>query len=235
MKLKVIFDKEAVDNSCVGGWGISYLVDGKILFDTAEKADYLIGNLKALAVNIANIEKVVISHNRWNHRAGLMSLLKANSKIEVLAGSDFLTEFKSELSGYNCKLVEGSGEVAKGVYTTGCLPAQKKDSKIKEQALVLNTDNGVSLISACSQPGILTFIEKAKEMFSKGSVYAALGGFHLMDEDQRSINYIIDEIKNAGVENIGPGHCTGFNAVSIFKEIYQGHFFDLKIGQEVEL
>ena len=235
MKLKIIFDKESANSSCVSGWGVAYLIDDKILFDTAEKADYLIGNLKALEVNIANIEKVVISHNHWDHRAGLMGLLELNKKIEVFACSDFLEEFEKELSGYNLKPIEAPREIAKNIHTTGCLPVNYKGSKMKEQALVLDTEKGISLISGCAHPGVLALVKRAKEMFSKDNLYAALGGFHLMDEDKRLINYIIDEIRNAGVENIGPGHCTGFNAVNILRGVYQGHFFDLKIGQEIEL
>jgi len=235
MKLKIIFDKESINDSCVSGWGVAYLIDDKILFDTAEKADYLIGNLKALDVNIANIEKVVISHNHWDHRAGLMSLLELNKKIEVFACSDFLEEFEQELSGYNLKPVEAPREIAKNIHTTGCLSVNYKGSKMKEQALVLASEKGISLISGCAHPGVLALIKRAKEMFPKSKFYSLVGGFHLIDEDERSINYIVDEVKRTGVKNIAPGHCTGFNAVNILKAVYPGHFFDLRIGQEIEL
>ncbi|MCF7907908.1 MAG: MBL fold metallo-hydrolase [Candidatus Omnitrophica bacterium] len=235
MKLKIIFDKESVNSNCVGGWGVAYLIDDKILFDTAEKAEYLITNLKALAVDIVGIEKVVISHNHWDHRAGLTSLLELNKKIEVFACSDFIDEFGKELFGYNLKLVEAPLQIANNVYTSGCLSVNYKGSKIKEQALVLSGEKGISLVSGCSHPGVLALINRAKEIFPEKRFYSLVGGLHLMDEDERSINYIVDEVKGAGVENIIPGHCTGFNAVKVFQKVYQEHFFDLKIGQEIEL
>ena len=235
MKLKIIFDKESLSEDCASGWGISYLVNHKVLFDAAEKGEYLLKNLEALKVDIWQIEKAVISHNRWNHRAGIWDLLKANSKIEVLAGKDFLTEFKDRLLKYNFRLIQSQEEIAKNIYTTGCLLSQDKGSTIEEQALVLESPKGVSLVCGCAHPGILEFVKKVKMQFPAKRFYAVLGGLHLMNEEKRTIDYIAGQIKNSGVQNIGPGHCSGFEAVTVFKKLYPKNFLEVKAGQEFEL
>jgi metal-dependent hydrolase (beta-lactamase superfamily II) len=60
MKLKVIFDKERIDDKFQSGWGIAYLLEDT-LFDTGEKIDYLINNIKAFNVSLDSINKVGIA------------------------------------------------------------------------------------------------------------------------------------------------------------------------------
>ena len=45
MKFRVIFDKDTIGEQYYSGWGVSYLIDGRILFDVGEKSEYTIGNL----------------------------------------------------------------------------------------------------------------------------------------------------------------------------------------------
>ena len=42
MQIKVLFDSVVLDNKFLTGWGVSYLIDDKILFDTGEKPLLLI-------------------------------------------------------------------------------------------------------------------------------------------------------------------------------------------------
>ncbi|MBU1113474.1 MAG: MBL fold metallo-hydrolase [Candidatus Omnitrophica bacterium] len=235
MKVKIIFDKESLKESYFSGWGVSYLIGDKVLFDASEKGEYLLKNFASLNVDIEKIEKVVISHKHWDHHSGLRDLLEANSRIEVFASSDFLGEHQKEFSGNNFKLVGESQLIAENIYTTGCLSAQYKGSTIEEQAVVIKGRKGISLICGCAHPGVLKFIEKTMTMFSKERLYAVLGGFHLMDEEKRTVNYIVEEVKNFGVENIGPAHCSGFEAVNTFKQLYRENFLEVKVGQEFEL
>lgn len=235
MLLKIIFDKEKTEDKYSCGWGISYLIGGKTLFDTGEKPEYVLGNLKALNIDVGSIEKVVISHNHWDHTGGIWELLNINKNIEIFACSDFAREFKDRLTAYNFKLVDSFSRICDNVYTTGPLKCRYKDREVEEQALLVKTDNGISIVCGCSHPGVVNFIKKAKEEFPQDKIYAVLGGFHLIGEDNRVIRYLIEEIKKLGVENIGPSHCTGFEAANAFKEIYGKNFWDLKVGRELPL
>jgi 7,8-dihydropterin-6-yl-methyl-4-(beta-D-ribofuranosyl)aminobenzene 5'-phosphate synthase len=60
-----------------GEWGYAALVevDGhKILYDTGLSADLVLRNAKALKIDLAGVEDVVLSHNHYDHVGGLMSL-----------------------------------------------------------------------------------------------------------------------------------------------------------------
>ena len=125
--------------------------------------------------------------------------------------------------------------ICENIYTTGPFRGCCTGNEVEEQALLAKTDKGVSVICGCSHPGVIKFIEKAKKEFPEDKIYVVLGGFHLIGENNRVIRYLIEEIKNLGVENIGPSHCTGFEATSAFKEIYTENFWDVRVGKEFRL
>jgi 7,8-dihydropterin-6-yl-methyl-4-(beta-D-ribofuranosyl)aminobenzene 5'-phosphate synthase len=235
MKVKIVFDKEKVDEIYSSGWGISYLIDGKILFDTGEKAEYLLNNLKTLNIDAERIEKVIISHNHWDHRGGVLGLLKLNKKLEIFACSDFIKEFEGKIPKANLKLVKKEQKITKDIYTTGCFELRYKGGILKEQALILITKSGVSIICRRCHPGILEVIKKARKMFPRKKIYCILGGLHLMGKDARLVNYTVDQIKKIGVQRVAPSHCTGFVAINNFRTAFMDKFLDIKIGVEIEL
>jgi 7,8-dihydropterin-6-yl-methyl-4-(beta-D-ribofuranosyl)aminobenzene 5'-phosphate synthase len=60
-----------------GEWGFAALVtvDGRrILFDTGANEDTVQRNLKALKLDLADVDTVILSHNHWDHVTGLMPL-----------------------------------------------------------------------------------------------------------------------------------------------------------------
>ena len=60
-----------------GEWGFAALVtvDGRrILFDTGANEDTVQRNLKALELDLADVDTVILSHNHWDHVTGLMPL-----------------------------------------------------------------------------------------------------------------------------------------------------------------
>ena len=234
MRIKVVFDRKGGDKY-FSGWGLSYIIDEKTLFDTGEKSEYTLKNLKTLGIKAEGIERVVISHNHWDHLGGLWDLLNINKNIEIFACSDFGREFKDKLTPYKFKVIDKFSRICESIYTTGSFKVYAKGKELEEQALLLKTDRGISIICGCSHPGVLKFIDRAKEAFSQDKIYAVLGGFHCIDKDNRTIKYLAEEIKKAGVENIGPSHCTGFEAEDIFKQAWRENFWDIKVGREIEV
>jgi 7,8-dihydropterin-6-yl-methyl-4-(beta-D-ribofuranosyl)aminobenzene 5'-phosphate synthase len=60
-----------------GEWGFAALVevDGRrLLFDTGANEDTVQRNLKALGIDLANVDSVILSHNHADHTTGLLSL-----------------------------------------------------------------------------------------------------------------------------------------------------------------
>jgi len=73
-----------------GEWGYSALVEAsgrKILYDTGSSPDMVLKNARALRVDLSDVEEVVLSHNHWDHVAGLMTLRREFAKANPKAFS----------------------------------------------------------------------------------------------------------------------------------------------------
>ena len=69
-------------------WGYSALVEvgGKrILFDTGDNPDVLAANAKALDVDLARLDFVVMSHRHGDHMGGMEYLLRVNPHVKIYA------------------------------------------------------------------------------------------------------------------------------------------------------
>ena len=219
MEIKVIFDKAAVDKKIHIGWGFSVLADNKVLFDTGEKGEWLLSNLKQMDIDTSNdMESIVISHDHWDHTGGLQALLKKRKKnTPVYICPGFSEETKEKIVNHGGKPVATKKfkEIAENIYITGAISGIYKESPMPEQALVLKTENGISVITGCAHPGILKMLEVAKKHFKTNRLFLVMGGFHLLEEDARTIEFIVKEFKKMGVDTAAPTHCSGPKAEEI--------------------
>jgi len=155
MKITILYDNNA-NLGFESGWGFSCLVDGgqRILFDTGDNGQKLIYNFEKANIDPKSVNKVVISHNHWDHVDGLEVFRKFNSEAEVIHQDDF-----SEPT-----------EISPGIYTTGALGALPR-----EQSLVVKTEKGNIVITGCAHPGLEKILQTARGL---GQIYGVLGGFH---------------------------------------------------------
>lgn len=237
MRIKVIFDKGALNKNLHTGWGVSFLVDDKILFDTGEKGEWLFKNMHSLGVDINKIEAVIISHDHWDHWGGLWDLLQRKKGMPVYICPNFSREFKDKAVKLGASLIEAERltQILPGIFSTGEIAGAYHDKYMAEQAAVLKTKNGLTVITGCAHPGILKMVEKAKAKFSAEPIYLVLGGFHLMESDKRAIEIVADNFKKMGIIKAGPTHCSGEAAEGLFKKYYAENFVSIKTGQEIEV
>jgi 7,8-dihydropterin-6-yl-methyl-4-(beta-D-ribofuranosyl)aminobenzene 5'-phosphate synthase len=237
LKIKILFDKDTVNTNFHTGWGVSYLIDDQILFDTGERGEWLIENMRTLQVKITGIEAVAISHDHWDHTGGLWKLLELKPRLKVYGCPHFSHEFKDKVQCFKGELIELERymEILKNVFLTGETSGTYKGKFIPEQALVLNTSKGITLITGCAHPGIVKMLKKVQENFPAKGIYAVLGGFHLMDTDRRAIEIIVERFREMNVKKAGPTHCSGKLAEEIFRKEYGEHFIEIKVGTEIDI
>jgi 7,8-dihydropterin-6-yl-methyl-4-(beta-D-ribofuranosyl)aminobenzene 5'-phosphate synthase len=163
--------------------------------------------------------------------------LKKRRGLKVYACPGFSEGFKREVVESEGRLIESATfqEIDADVSVTGEIPGKYKGSYMPEQALMVKTKNGISVITCCSHPGILTMIEKVKTIFPKECIDLVLGGFHLKDLDEKTIRSIVSVFKAMGVIRVGPTHCTGEKAQALFQNSYEGHFLSIMAGQTLEV
>ncbi len=232
MDFQILFDKNTVSSNFKSGWGFSLFVDG-VLFDTGEEGSNLIYNLKEKKIDINSIEKVILSHNHWDHTGGLWSVLKIKKNLQIYGCSDFQQEFKDKVKKLGSEFIQAEGliQVKKNIYTTGEIAGFYKSKVIFEQALIIKSKNGLIIGVGCSHPGIIKIIEKIKEFFPEQELDLLVGGFHLMEKENREIKLIAQNLKNMGIKKIAPAHCTGYEAVGVFKEIFRQECVLIKAGE----
>jgi 7,8-dihydropterin-6-yl-methyl-4-(beta-D-ribofuranosyl)aminobenzene 5'-phosphate synthase len=105
---------------------------------------------------------------------------------------------------------------------------------IPEQALVLNTKNGLVVITGCSHPGIVEMLKEIKSAFNK-NIYMVIGGFHLLNKSEKETDEIISEIKTIGVVKCGATHCTGEKQIQMIRNAFGTNFVELGVGNSIRI
>ncbi len=237
MQVKILFNSGSIEESLSIGWGVSFLIGDSVLFDTGEKGPSLLNNTKEMKIDLSLIQDVVISHDHWDHTGGLWDILKQRQDINVYACPGFSNEFKRKVESSNNHLVENRDfmEISKDIYVTGEIRGEYQGGDIFEQAVVVDGDKGLTVITGCAHPGIVKILDLVRKEFPARPFYAVFGGFHLMNQHPRNIHSIIDVFKDLGVKKAGPTHCSGTEAENVFREEYGNNFISTKIGEAVSI
>jgi 7,8-dihydropterin-6-yl-methyl-4-(beta-D-ribofuranosyl)aminobenzene 5'-phosphate synthase len=85
-RVTILYDAFGKPSSLQRDWGFAALVEyaGKrILFDTGNNARIFEHNVKALRVDLRNLDFVVISHRHADHTSGITYLLTLNPKVQI--------------------------------------------------------------------------------------------------------------------------------------------------------
>lgn len=111
----------------------------------------------------------------------------------------------------------------------------EKDKFEDEIFVVLETENGLSIISGCSHRGIVNTLERAREVTGSSRFYAVIGGFHLMESSDERLEKTISALNDFKVRKVATGHCTGFRATCRFMEEFGGDFIPLNVGVKFQI
>jgi 7,8-dihydropterin-6-yl-methyl-4-(beta-D-ribofuranosyl)aminobenzene 5'-phosphate synthase len=235
-EIKILADNHTADKNFRICWGFSCLVNDKILFDTGESNEVLEFNMNKSGVSPKKITKIVISHDHFDHTGGLEAALKENSKAEVYLLPDFSNKLKSKIAFLGGRVIENNEfiEVDEGIYTTGKIEGKYGGNPISEQAMVIKSKEGLIIITGCSHPLITDIVEKVKKAFPKDRILIALGGFHLLEKDTSEVELVAEKLKKLGVEKVGPTHCTGEEAIRIFRKKFGDNCVQIGVGTTLE-
>lgn len=236
MKLTLIAEGSTKWQRFVRRWGVSFLLDDEILFDAFGRTDIFKQNLYKFNVDIKQIKTVILSHEHWDHINGFKYLKENQKEMTVYIPAGFNQKIKETLSSPTIKLIETNKitQIKENVYISETLCGLLHGHEICEQALVVKTDNGLSVICGCAHPGIDNIVRKIQTDF-KANVHSLIGGFHLKDNIDEVNSHIIKNLQEAGVKRIIPMHCTGKRAVETIHQTFGDGFLQTQEGDVIEL
>jgi len=214
-KISIIYDNELYIKNIglKSDWGFACLLEtgeATILFDTGAKGTILLSNMKQLDIDPATIDKIVISHEHWDHNGGLKALASVISDVNLYRLGN-----KSPSENMHLISVEGPQRIMEGVYTTGRLTGS-----VDEQSLVLKGKKGWYVLVGCSHPGVEEILYIAKQY---GDITGLVGGFH----DFNSFPVL------KKLDFICPCHCTKYKHE--IKKCYPKEYIPCGVGQMIEI
>ncbi len=231
MKITIIYDNNSLRDSVKADWGFSCLASceaGNILFDTGAKEDILASNLSSLGIAPEDISTVFMSHNHFDHVGGLSFLLPHGPlQCFIPASSKYKLAPKITSKGSRAIYIKERAQIAPHIWSTG----QMKGS-ITEQSLVIEEGKELVLITGCAHPGIVTIVEKVLHDFGKPPTLI-LGGFHFFKMSQKTVRQHVLHLKQMGIKQIAPCHCTGKEAINQIKELWGNGFLEAAAGASV--
>lgn len=83
-----------------------------------------------------------------------------------------------------------------------------------------------------SKPGLFEE-QTAKTVTDLGNFAIQLGGFHLRDKTQEEVKEAIAQLRKLGVEKAAPTHCTGDNAIALFREAFGDDYIPCGVGKRL--
>jgi 7,8-dihydropterin-6-yl-methyl-4-(beta-D-ribofuranosyl)aminobenzene 5'-phosphate synthase len=247
--ITILYDNVSYDTMFTPSNGFSCFITGlekTILFDTGGEPDILLHNMKQANINPDRIQYLVFSHIHRDHIGGLMgetvwkNMETVFLPVKLDSLGDGIERGDSLPVGlFPHVILKRVDSLPVGlfphVFLTGVMPPVPANViHGDEQSLIIDTPQGLVLITGCAHPGIVSLLNRAKEI-AKKDIYLVLGGFHLLNQTDEQIKTIVDSLKSMGVRYVGPAHCTGDKAKAAFREAYGDHYVEMGVGRTITL
>ncbi|MHC4752490.1 MAG: MBL fold metallo-hydrolase [Planctomycetota bacterium] len=233
LAITITYDNNPCKQELETGWGFSACItsaEKTILFDTGSGGSML-DNMEKLAIEPDSLDIIFLSHIHGDHTGGLSRFLEKNSGVTIYLPEAFPKKFKDNVRDCGAKIVEVREplKICENVYSTGQL-----GKLFKEQALIVRTDNGLVIIAGCAHPGILKIVRAVKDLL-KDDILLVMGGFHLEWATKGKIEKYISAFKQWQVQYVGPCHCSGEKARTLFEKHFSKHYINIGAGKEITM
>jgi 7,8-dihydropterin-6-yl-methyl-4-(beta-D-ribofuranosyl)aminobenzene 5'-phosphate synthase len=239
IRILMLYNNVGSSTNLASKWGVSIWIEDKdtaVLFDTGGDSSTMWDNLAHSGVNIKKLSKTVISHNHWDHVNGLPVILeKSNYMPEVFVPNFDLTLIEIKNPTGRLSGIETPVQINNFLWSTGQMKSSAWFGTIHEQSLAIIQNDSIYLLTGCAHPGIVKIVERTINYLPDKRIDLIIGGFHLMRQSDHQIKEISSELKRLRVKKIAPSHCTGEQAIKIFKEEWQENFIDLGIGNTTSI
>jgi len=109
------------------------------------------------------------------------------------------------------------------------------DELLDDQALIINTEQGLVVILGCAHRGVINTLYHAQQLTAVKPIYMVLGGCHLIGASKERIRSTIAALRELGIQKLGVSHCTGLPATVIMAQEFGDKFFFNNAGTRINL
>ena len=94
-----------------------------------------------------------------------------------------------------------------------------EDNVPEDTAIVVDTTEGLIVISGCGHAGMINTIAYARKVVREAPVHAAIGGFHLYALSDEGLEWTAGQLRQVGLRHLLGAHCTGIEAVFRIRQL----------------
>ena len=241
------FSDSIMRNTLAGGFNLSNVT--KIVLSHGH-TDHT-GGLRLLLQMLRKKVEIYAHPDIWENKYIRVNLSGGNSMHRHI-GIPFRRE---ELEGLGAEFVLSKEPVwlSENMVTTGEVPLTTRfegvdnnmfvktengfmpDALADDQGIIVKTEKGLVLLLGCAHRGLVNTMLHARKLTGIDSIYAVVGGTHLISAKSDQIRETIAALKEFGVQKIGVSHCTGLAAASVLAREFGDKFFFNNAGTVVEL
>ena len=141
-------------------------------------------------------------------------------------------------------------EVVPGVWCTGEIPrlpvngqtaagffldaeCREPDPIADDQALFIETTNGLVVIAGCAHAGIMNTLDQVFTLTSRTEMLALAGGLHLGRATHQELELSGNAIGRRNLQVLAPCHCTGMGAHSYLRARFHSLVQDVGVGTKL--
>lgn len=107
------------------------------------------------------------------------------------------------------------------------------DDLVDDQALYIDTPDGVVVILGCAHAGVINTLHYVKELTGAKPIRAVIGGMHLSVARGARMDRTISALREMEVKELYPLHCTGPHALGRFLHEFPDHVSICPVGTQL--
>ncbi len=96
------------------------------------------------------------------------------------------------------------------------------DSLVDDQALFIETLQGVVVLLGCGHSGVINTLEYVQALTGGKPIRAMIGGMHLLNATAERLAFTGDALDHLSIPYLAPNHCTGVNAICYYQNRFAG-------------
>jgi 7,8-dihydropterin-6-yl-methyl-4-(beta-D-ribofuranosyl)aminobenzene 5'-phosphate synthase len=232
--IRMIYNNTGKTEGLENAWGLSAWIDdaGDItLFDTGGDPEVLDHNLVALGLDAARINRIIISHDHWDHNGGIgMILEKCTAPTDLYIVEKHREKYTATFPRARVTGIDQPEKITPHIWSTGSQSTSYRQERLHEQSVIITNETSMLLLTGCSHPGIVNIAKRAMEIHPEKQLELVTGGFHLMRTPKKEVEEISGQLMDLGISKIAPSHCTGDRSIDLFREKWGDRFIDMNLG-----